>query len=51
MEIGRLEKTATLFNTCFRLELDKDVKKNNWWLSERAKIMEVIDDNEGYGEN
>ena len=28
-----------------RLELDKDVKKNNWWLNERAKIMEVIDDN------
>jgi hypothetical protein len=27
-----------------RLELDKDVKKNNWWLNERAKIMEVIDD-------
>ena len=34
-----------------RLELDKDVKKNNWWLNERAKIMEVIDDNEGYDEN
>lgn len=29
-----------------RLELDKDVKKNNWWLNERAKIMELIDDNE-----
>ena len=29
-----------------RLELDKDVKKNNWWLNERAKIMEVIDDME-----
>ena len=28
------------------LELDKDVKKNNWWLNERAKIMELIDDNE-----
>jgi len=27
-----------------RLELDKDVKKNNWWLNERVKIMEVIDD-------
>ena len=27
-----------------RLELDKDVKKNNWWLNERAKIMEVIDE-------
>jgi hypothetical protein len=25
-----------------RLELDKDVKKNNWWLNERAKIMEVV---------
>lgn len=34
-----------------RLELDKDVKKNNWWLNERAKIMEVIDDNEGRDEN
>lgn len=34
-----------------RLELDKDVKNNNWWLNERAKIMEVIDDNEGYDEN
>lgn len=34
-----------------RLELDKDVKKNNWWLNERAKIMEVIYDNEGYNEN
>jgi len=34
-----------------RLELDKDVKKNNWWLNERAKIMEVIDDNEGCDEN
>ena len=27
-----------------RLELDKDVEKNDWWLNERAKIMEVIDD-------
>lgn len=27
-----------------RLELDEDVEKNNWWLNERAKIMEVIDD-------
>ena len=26
--------------------LGKDVKKNNWWLNERAKIMKVIDDNE-----
>jgi hypothetical protein len=34
-----------------RLELDKDVKNNNWWLNERAKIMEVIDDNEGCDEN
>lgn len=34
-----------------RLELDKDVKKNNWWLNERAKIMKVIDDNEGYDED
>ena len=30
-----------------RLELDKDVKENNWWLTERAKIMEAIDDNKG----
>ena len=29
-----------------RYEFTKDVKKNNWWLNERAKIMEVIDDNE-----
>ena len=34
-----------------KLELDKDVKKNNWWLNERAKIMEVIEDNEGCDEN
>jgi hypothetical protein len=27
-----------------RLECDKDVKENNWWLNERAKIMEVIID-------
>lgn len=26
------------------LESDKDVKENNWWLNERAKIMEVIDE-------
>jgi cell division protein YceG involved in septum cleavage len=24
----------------------KEIKKNNWWLNERAKIMELIDDNE-----
>ena len=29
-----------------RLELDKDVKKNNWWLNERAKIMEAIEEDE-----
>jgi len=33
------------------LESDQDVKKNNWWLNERAKIMEVIDDHGGYDEN
>ena len=27
-----------------RLELDKDVKKNNWQHNERTKIMEVIDE-------
>jgi|LSQX01.2.fsa_nt_gb hypothetical protein len=36
-----------------RLESDKDVKENNWWLNERAKIMEVIDeiDDGGCDEN
>ena len=30
-----------------RLELDRDVKNNDWWLNERVKIMEVIDNNGG----